>query len=608
LNLSELIKAGQVELESDRLEDAEKSFADALQACLTDEERQEVLRSLIKLAGKYMSCGQSDRPRTLYDYLAGTGLVERTRVLEWLARLHLQMEDVAGAEKIYVDIFEERLKQLGADHPDTVGTLKTAALLLQMQGKSPEEFYERAYRLARAVNKTGGRQAGADSKDKGSKVAAARQAAGAEAGGMEAGAPETRKKGKTSRAEPFARLLETTREHQKKMVPKPEEAASSPAAAQWDGSQEKAEGGAGDGSESQNRLPGQGSHLQEIRAAWQSFSSRLSVKLADIFNKNKNPAFKSALVQLLTGLSKTTRGLKPVDFDHPFDDAAGRQVSNELDWKILKELTAVYGACDGSPETYPMEASTIYACLRRAFELGPLHVDTLQNFYRLSYLYARETFGCFDPEFAAAGFHVCLLGFSGHPGVSPLTRVRSCTKLAVTLAAKKDVKAARSTLAETIELTESCELIDRQEVVAFLRSIADCASEIGEHGIAAKAYENLLNQQEAVCRNTEFFDTLMQLISAFHKAGDESSMQKYQQRLIFELDWVENVNTMREMIALKAVELGEMELAELMLHDILLYANLYEPIAGKAMLALIKIYETTGRNEMAVILKERLGG
>lgn len=144
-----LIKSGIEFLNSDKLPEAEEKLAEALKIADSSDQKFQAIRSLLNLAGKYIKRGEQEQPRTLYYYLQAVDVEERTRVMELLASLYKQMEDLASAERIYVEIYDLRIQTLGPNHPDTMGVLQTAAMLVQMQGKSPEILYAKAYNATR---------------------------------------------------------------------------------------------------------------------------------------------------------------------------------------------------------------------------------------------------------------------------------------------------------------------------------------------------------------------------------------------------------------------------------------------------------------------------
>ena len=144
-----LNKAGVELLTADKLTESEEKLAEALKIASGADQKFQVVRSLLNLAGKYIKLKDCDQPKTLYFYLQRVDVEERTRVMELLASLYKQMDDLPGAERIYTEIYDLRLDSLGPNHPDTMGILQTAAMLLQMQGKSPEALYAKAYNATR---------------------------------------------------------------------------------------------------------------------------------------------------------------------------------------------------------------------------------------------------------------------------------------------------------------------------------------------------------------------------------------------------------------------------------------------------------------------------
>ncbi len=140
-----LNKSGIEFLNSDKLPESEEKLAEALKIAETPDQRFQAIRSLLNLAGKYIKLNDTDQPKTLYFYLQTVDVEERTRIMELLASLYKQHEDLANAERMYVEIYDLRVQSLGPNHPDTMGVLQTAAMLVQMQGKSPEGLYAKAY-------------------------------------------------------------------------------------------------------------------------------------------------------------------------------------------------------------------------------------------------------------------------------------------------------------------------------------------------------------------------------------------------------------------------------------------------------------------------------
>lgn len=146
-----LIVQGDEALEASDLDAAERCYAAALTAALDPDSNDNVLRALVKLAGRFIKLGVRNRPQSLYKHLETLPLLERTRVMEWLARHHRQKGDLAEAEKIYLEIFDIKANGLGFSHEETTAALQTAALILQMQGKSPEGLYLKALSGAKTV-------------------------------------------------------------------------------------------------------------------------------------------------------------------------------------------------------------------------------------------------------------------------------------------------------------------------------------------------------------------------------------------------------------------------------------------------------------------------
>lgn len=758
--LIDLINFGQEELEQDRLEDAEKTFSKALEKCSTDDDRQEVLRCLLKLAGKYLRQKQSNKPKILFEYLEKTELQERTRVMEWLARVHQQTEDLAGAERIYTEIFELRARNWGPEHPDAVGALKTAALFRQMQGRSAEDLYVRAYQVSKEVS-----QQGLSSKPKivapappkstaenilpnttlsdlfdskptkasssGESLSSttelppappppAPEPAAATAPATEDTAtpaaqeqvppapppspatpvspPLPPRPQSESAAQTPANLLEPSKSIETPAPPPPvttpspveagatpalpalgpesDALANSPANSPSAASNAHAQkhGANTSGPKESAFVPKPASEktdlqpdaeedieakviearkksaprkstlylldelllnqakaeiqeavqeekealldevpdfadtaltlkasLQELAKEWEPFCNMITKQLVKLLQQSSNPAYRKTLARLTQILTESTP--KTLDLDHPFIACQRRPACNYLDWEILKELAPVYAAYDGTWGTYPFEIGMIYAVLRRAFVLGPLHVDTLQSLYRLAHIYTNEMFGCYDLDFAAAAFRVCTLAFFEHPEIDELTRVRCRTNLASVLMSKNELSAAKETLKEAIKLADALEQVGQQELLSILKILADCTNKLGDYETTAGVYERIRNFQEATARDSGLFETLIQLIHNYARAGNMAQVQSYLQRIQWELDWFEDPNPMREAIATKAEELEEYFLAEQMLNAIMAQSKPTEIIAGRAATSLIRLYEKTGRTDLAARMR-----
>ena len=712
------------QLEQDQLDAAERSFSKGLEVCRTEEDRQEMLRCLLKLAGKHIRRGVSDKPKTLHDYLCQLDLFERTRAMEWLARQLHQTDNIDEAANIYAEIFELRAKVLGSEHPDTVGALKTAALILQMQGKSVERLYLRAYQLSRET------PSGYISEQKNYERNQSAIASSSEQAESEANSEIEKNSGEPNAAlalKAEAEQEKAAQEEEEEVQQAPEEAeepeaeaAAAPVEApvlqqeadlkakpqaETEVSQTKAKpeaetkvsqseaeaaeltpceefGGTAkessihqdielekenlndnnskpdpdspttDSEATEKRIaarrkakkksntlflldalltpenypaaksqdydpsaeaPGTllqqialESSLQELIAYWEPFCNQITQKLVKLLKQNSNAGSRATLGSLSRFLSEA-KGLKPVDLEHPFLASARRMECRYLDWNILKDLAPVYAAYDGTAQTYPLEISSIYACLRRAFQLGPLHVDTLQSLYRLAHIYAQEIFGCYDIEFAEMSFRICLLAFKDHPEIDELTRIRCRTNLAMVLMAKGDFSTAKETLKEAVKMADSNDAVSRAEFVAILRSLAECTNQMGDLSTALSVYERLRNFQEAVARDIDLFDTFINLIAIHKKLANETQAQSYERRLVWEIDWVEDPNSAREIIATKAFELKQFQLAESMLHDIVSHSAPYDPESRRASNALIRVYEATKRKHLADKLRKATG-
>lgn len=603
--LIEIIKDGLDELDSDQLEQAEKSFARAWKACSSEEDKQEVLRCLLKLAGKYIRLNISDKPETLYKYLESTDVSERTRVMERLARLHHQVKNLDVAERIYTEIFQTRAKLLGSEHPDVLGALQTAALLRQMQGKSPEDLYIKAYEISKAA--AAAKQASEPKPEP--KPAAPQKKAKQDKTGLNkpAGWDEKKTKDKSSSAS----IEDEVKEARKKSGAKNstlfmlDELLMGQVRAEAEAQKEEEKSAL---AQEQDEMPELGGKLtlhtglQELIAAWEPFCNLITAQLVKLLQQNSNPAYRKTLVALKAALSDSA-AIKQVNLEHPFLGSARSAESRNLDWQILKELAPVFAAYNGQSNTYPFEITMIYGCLRRAFQLGPLHVDTLQSLHRLSNVYANEIFGCYDPTFAAAGFRICVLAFIDHPEIDKEDRIRCRSILSEVLVTKREYAEAKQHLKEAIAMADSCESISSAEQLSMLKALAACTHDMGDYESSAGVWERIRNFQEVVSRDSELFETFLQLISIHKKAGNQEQMQNYQQRLNWELDWLEDANPVREVVAARAEEIGEVDLAEILLHDIIMHSTPFEPVSGRAAMALIRIYEKTGRHEMAAMMK-----
>lgn len=619
--LIELIRVGQEELEAEKLAEAEKTLVKALKACSTEEDRQEVLRCLLKLAGKYLRRKEPQKPKVLFEYLENTDIDERTRVMEWLARVHRETEDLEGAERIYTDIFELRAQRFGPENPEAVGALNTAALLRQMQGKSPEDLYVRAYKFASSAppakqekkpEKTGNESSKDLDQTKEKENKENKKVQKAEKEDKSKTSAENKSDPKDNGPLPLTEHEKHVREMRKKAARQTtttlhllDELLINQTRPEEDKQPEQTieeipEFIAGPLTLREN--------LQELLTAWEPFCNQLTRQLVKLLQQSSNQAYRNTLLQLSTLLNEQA-GAKQVNLENPFLAVSRRAECNYLDWRIVKELAPVYEAYSGRSSNYPFEIGMLYAALRRAFELGPLHIDTLQTLYRLAHIYKEEIFGCYDLDFSAAAFKICGLAFMEHPEIDDLTRIRCRTNYATLLMAKDALTEAKAALKEAIKLADSCEQVSRPELMSILKTLAECTSKIGDFETAAGVYERIRNFQEAVSRDPELFETFIHLIANHKKAGNEAQVQNYLQRLQWELDWLKDPHPMRETIASRAEELEQYELAELMLHEIIiLQNNPTEPIAGRAANALIKIYEKTGRVDMANQLRGTLQG
>lgn len=618
--LIELLRLAQEELEKSKFVEAEKTLTKAVKISSTAEDRHEVIRLLLKLCSQYLKVGENNKPKILFEMLDSMELSERTTVMERLARLHRELEDLQGAEKIYTEIFELRVKQLGPEHPDAVGALNTAALLRQMQGRSAEDLYKKAIEYAnrgpaklaeetkksKEKNRDDEKASGAGTADKTSsaeinKEAAANAGKSPEPESGKETAKELSHEEKVREIRRKASKLKTTTLHLLDEVLK---------------FQEKPESAAGDSAETEAAslptldeiaefiappLTLQGK-LKELIASWEPFCNQLSRQLVKLLQQNTNQAYRNTLLELSSLLSDPS-GIKQVNLESPFLACSRRPECNYLDWKIVKELAPVYAAYDGTAKTYPFEIGMLYAALRRAFALGPLHVDTLQNLYRIAHIYSQEIFGCYDLNFSASAFRICGLAFTDHPEIDDLMRVRCRTQLANVLMEMGDFASAKIELKEAVKLSESCVKVSRPELLAILKILAECTHQIGDYETSAGVYERIRHFQEAVSRDAELFETFLHLIDNYKQAGEEEQVQKYMQRLQWELDWFKDSGAMRETIALKAEELEQHELAEIMLHEIIMTQETAgTAIAGRAINHLVRIYEKTGRKDMATKL------
>ncbi len=800
--LIDLISTGLEDLEQDRLKEAELCFSKALQLSSTDEDRQEVLRCLLKLTGKYLRQGEFEKPELLYRHLQTLEILERTRAMEWLARVLQQNQFLTRAEQMYVEIYELRANFLGTSHADSVGALRTAALLRQMQGKSAEDLYERAFEIASArkaamkeavgeqpalpknemrkpqENKAeSGESTASTASDEPSaasiidemiplkrpyahalspskspeqesagtlSVLSAIDAILAQDGELPEPSSLSKQKSSAPPSEPAVDQVSSVQNapslghepepspsqgatagqpasdlSQTLLPPSPSSfeivkgepgslapAASDPVApapapapalpqpvlegenpqelaesaqaesaqeesaqaesaqeesAQEESAQEESaqEESAQEESlqeeslqeesaqaeslqakvaearkqtkkstlflldqvlltqartEEQNEVPVEEfpdlaqsqltltESVQELMVQWEPYCNMISRQLVKLLQNSSTPAYRKILLNLRSLLTQSDTVMH-VDVEHPFIGCKRTPQSNNLDWQILKELSPVYEAYDGTWGTYPFEIGMIYACLRRALQLGPFHVDTLQSLHRLAHIYIHEMFGCYDLEFAAATFRVCVLAFNDHPEFDEFTRVQCKTSLANVLMAKNEAREAKEVLKATIKSVDLLDQGNRQQILAILKVLAECTFQLGDYETAAGVYERIRNFQEAVSRDGELFDTLIHLIDCYRRSSNTSQLQSYIQRLEWELDWFDDQGPICETIALKALDLEIYEVAEKFLNRILQLKKPTEEIAGRAASLLIRIYERTGRNEMAQRLR-----
>lgn len=617
-NLSDYIKSGHDALNENRLDDAEQSFKNALKSCSSASEKAEVVVGLLKLLSIHLDHNDSAKPKILYDLIDNSEFEEKVGLLETLARVHQKRNDMAQAEQLYTRIFELRARTQGPAHPETISTLKTAALFRQFQGLSANDLYAKATSIAKEIGlsiplpqskKTDATVASTDAinnesfredvKQSGADNASVEDLASnqgpvprdnphvADEHKPEDSVREARKKSGSKKSTLY--LLDELIVHQGRSEP----ISSS------DKVQELTTDEVPEFSETSLTLK---ASLQELLKEWEAYCNVITRQLVKLLQQSPTPSYRQVLNNLTTMLNEKTAKL--VDLDHPFLKSKRKPADRYLDWSIVQELVPVYSAYDGTWATYPFEIGMIYSCLRRAFELGPLHVDTLQSLYRLAHIYTNEMFGCYDLEFAASTFKICVMAFREHPEIDELSKVRCRTSLANVLMAQDKLSEAKAALKDAIKVADALDAqLGRQELLTILKILAECTARLGDYETAIGVCERMRGFQETVARDAELFETLIQLVHNYGKLGDTAQVTAYLQKIHTELDCFEDPNPMREIVALKAEDRGEYFLAEKMLNDIMANCKPYDAIAGRVASILIRIYDKTGRTELAARLR-----
>lgn len=619
-NLSDYIKFGHDALNENRLDDAEQSFEKALKSCSSSSEKEEVIDGLLKLLSAHLDLNQSAKPKVLFELIDSSEFDEKVRLLETLARVHQKRNDIAQAELLFTRIFELRARTQGPAHPETISTLKTAALFRQFQGLPANDLYAKATAIAKEIGLSIPLpQSKKRSEENSDSVASASANKALVDGDKQSGADKSPVEELASNQGPVPRdnphvadehkPEDLVREARKKSGSKKStlylldelivhQGRSEPIS-NSDKVQELTTDEVPDFSETSLTLK---ASLQELLKEWEAYCNVLTRQLVKLLQQSPTPSYRQVLNNLTTMLNEKTAKL--VDLDHPFLKSKRKPADRYLDWSIVQELVPVYSAYDGTWATYPFEIGMIYSCLRRAFELGPLHVDTLQSLYRLAHIYTNEMFGCYDLEFAASTFKICVMAFREHPEIDELSKVRCRTSLANVLMAQDKLSEAKAALKDAIKVADALDAqLGKQELLTILKILAECTARLGDYETAIGVCERMRGFQETVARDAELFETLIQLVRNYGKLGDTAQVTAYLQKIQTELDCFEDPNPMREIVALKAEDLGEYFLAEKMLNDIMANCKPYDAIAGRVASILIRIYDKTGRTDLAARLR-----
>ena len=610
-NLSDYIKSGDDALSENRLADAEQNFEKALASSTSEAERQQVIECLFRLANAHFSLDQADKPELLFALIGKANFDDKVVLLESLARVHQKRNDMSKAEKVYCDLFELRARTLGPAHPETISTLKTAALFRQFQGLPANDLFAKATALAKEIglsiplpqssaianasptntqseqNKTDSAKSKTEQPDASQGPVPRDNPHVAAELKPEDLVRDARKKSGAKKSTLY--LLDELIVHQGRSEP----------ISNADNVQELTTDEMPDFAESSLNLK---ASLQELLKEWEPYCNMLTKQLVKLLQQNTSPSYRQVLNKLTTLLTEKTAKL--VDLDYPFLQAKRKPADRYLDWSIVQELVPVYSAYDGTWGTYPFEIGMIYSCLRRAFELGPLHVDTLQSLYRLAHIYTNEMFGCYDLEFAASTFKMCVMAFREHPEIDELSKVRCRTSLANVLMAQDRLSEAKAALKDAIKVADALDAqLGKQELLSILKILAECTAKLGDYETAIGVCERMRGFQESIARDAELFETLIQLVHNYGKIGDNAQVTACLQKIQAELDFFEDPNPMREIVALKAEDQGEYFLAEKMLNDIMANCKPYDAVAGRVASILIRIYDKTGRNELAARLR-----
>ena len=361
--------------------------------------------------------------------------------------------------------------------------------------------------------------------------------------------------------------------------------------------------------------PELGTETLLLEEGWQQLVDYWETFFAD-FNKRHSKLSKTSLPDEQRELHKLIKELsvqalpliKQIDFRYAFESSKENDEIDKLDWEIISELKAVYTAWDGADDSSPLELSCTYGWLRRCIALGPLHQDTLRNLFRLGLFYSEQhRFHSHNPTLSLHALRLVRTAADKHPRFSIVDRIRNARMMADCLLQEGKAQDALGLYNLAYRAAKSCDDLTPEEMVNLLFNLAMCHNRLENYQPCAELLERIRKIHEAMSRNSEqLIWTILHLLACYRKMANTEEETACKQRILLEIDWMEEANAMRVFAAHVCEELQLMDIAEQLCKDVL--ANAQDDKTPRALKILLRVLEKTGRKAEATKLKVAFSG
>ncbi len=345
---------------------------------------------------------------------------------------------------------------------------------------------------------------------------------------------------------------------------------------------------------------------QSIIVQWEQFFTSLKVRLAAVFQQQMPVLYTDVLKKNQELFDKAYPTIKQIDFRFVFEEHDQLEDEIRADLDIANAFKRIYSAWDGNARFTPHEIANTYAWLKRSVSLGPFHQDSLRSLFRLGMILMdqnRPVPKC-EPELGLKLMRFVRAASDNHPKFKVLDRIRNATILAKSLLQCKQPEEALSLFNIAYRAAKTCDDVSPSEMTDLLKNLAMCHETMGNYQGATDLFERIRRVQEAMSRNSEdLCETTIHLLTNYRILNNEQAATACQQRILCELDWLENPNPMKLFAAGKCEEMVQMDLAEQLCKDVLSHAEGDDSSASKALVLLARVYEKTGRAKEADRIK-----